>query len=317
MGQSRRSVSSGGLRVLIAGGGVAGLEAMLALRDLAGDLVEIELLAPDPYFRYRPISVAEPFDSSRMYRFELSALAAGAGVPFTPGTLVGVEAEEHRVRTSTGTNLAYDVLVIACGTRSIPALDGAVAFRGPADVEAFRRLLTEIELGSTKSVAFALPRGAGWPLPLYELALLTSAHARARQVQGLELSLVTPEQAPLALPGNAASEAVAGLLERSGIDVHTGCYPASIESGRLMLVPAGSVPADRVVALARLEGQAIAGVPRDRDGFVATDRWGQVEELDDVYATGDITRFPVKQGGIASQQADAVAGRSLFAPAPA
>jgi len=64
---------------------------------------------------------------------------------------------------------------------------------------------------------------------------------------------------------------------------------------------------DRVVALARLQGQQIAGVPADAEGFIGTDRSGRVYELADVYAAGDITRFPVKQGGIAAQQADAVA----------
>ena len=51
------------LRVVIAGGGVAGLEAMLALRELAGDRVDIELLSPSDEFVYRPMLVAEPFGS--------------------------------------------------------------------------------------------------------------------------------------------------------------------------------------------------------------------------------------------------------------
>src|SRR5579859_4348168 len=118
MGQSERSASYGDLRVLIVGGGVAGLEAMLALRDLAGDLVDIELLSPEPHFWYRPISVAEPFDSSRAYRFELSALAAAAGVSFRQGSLLGVDVNRHRALTSNGCQIAYDVLVIATGTRA-------------------------------------------------------------------------------------------------------------------------------------------------------------------------------------------------------
>jgi sulfide:quinone oxidoreductase len=100
---------------------------------------------------------------------------------------------------------------------------------------------------------------------------------------------------------------VAGVLERSGIDLHTGCYPASVEPDRLRLVPANSLPADRVVALARLQGQPIAGIPHDQEGFIAADGWGRVEGLDDVYAAGDITNFPIKQGGLAAQQADTIA----------
>jgi sulfide:quinone oxidoreductase len=280
---------------------------MLALRDLAGELVDIELLSPEPWFWYRPISVAEPFDPGRAYRFESSALALAAGVSFTPGSLLEVDAAAHRARASNGRELAYDVLVIAAGTRARAALDGALTFRGPADVAAFRTVLSEVEAGRTKRLVFALPRRAGWPLPLYELALLTAAHVHERGLDGVELSLVTHEQAPLGLLGGAASDAVRGLLEQSGITLVTGCYPVAVEEGRLTLDPTGSFIVDRVVALARLEGEPIEGIPHDPDGFIATDRRGRVEELVDVYAAGDITRFPIKQGGIATQQADVVA----------
>ena len=293
--------------MLIAGGGVAGLETMVALRDLAGELVDVELLSPEPWFWYRPMSVAEPFDQSRTDRFDLSAMASACGASFSAGLLVEVDADARRARVGDGREIAYDVLVIAAGTRANAVLEGALTFRGPADVEAFRTILTEVEAGSTRRIAFALPRRAGWPLPLYELALLTAARVQERGLEGVELSLVTHEQAPLGLLGADASDAVRGLLEQSGIRLHTGCYPVSVEQGRLELTPAGSLVVDRVIALARLEGGPIEGVPHDGNGFIATDRRGRVHELVDVYAAGDITRFPIKQGGIATQQADVVA----------
>lgn len=49
------------LKVLIAGAGPAGLEAALAVRELAGDRVTITLLAPEDELAYRPLSVADPF----------------------------------------------------------------------------------------------------------------------------------------------------------------------------------------------------------------------------------------------------------------
>jgi sulfide:quinone oxidoreductase len=293
--------------VLIAGGGVAGLETMLGLRHLAGDLVDIELLSPEHYFWYRPLSVLEPFHPSAGRRFDLTTIAAGVGATFTPGTLSAVDAEAHIACTSQGALLTYDVLVVACGTRSTPALAGALTFRGPSDTNAFRGLLGEIQTGAATRIAFALPRRAGWPLPLYELALLTATHVEERRLDDVELSLVTHESAPLALLGPEAVDALTNLLERHGIALSTGCYPVSFGEQRLELLPSGALTVDRVVALARLEGQTIAGIPHDSDGFVATDDRGRVEELEDVYAAGDITRFPIKQGGIAASQADIVA----------
>jgi sulfide:quinone oxidoreductase len=299
--------SYGGLRVLIAGGGVAGLETLLALRALAGDLVDLELLAPEPAFWYRPLAVAEPFDAGYVPHFELAAIAESVAASFTLDQLASVDAKTQVARTGHGVEIAYDALVLACGTLPRPALAGALTFRGPADSDAFRRLLDEAVSGTVNSIAFTLPASGVWPLPLYELALLTASHLQQQNKQ-LELTLVTPEPAPLSLFGETASEAVRALLDGHGIRLLAGCYPARYEAGRLEIVPQQrTLLADRVVALPRLEGLRILGIPQDTDGFIATDRSGRVRGLGGVYAAGDITQFPIKQGGIAAQQADAVA----------
>ncbi len=136
---------------------------------------------------------------------------------------------------------------------------------------------------------------------------MAGTHLQDCRIRGMELSLVTPAAAPLALLGPSAGDAISRLLRERDIALFTGRYPLSYEDGRLELVPAETLIADRVVVLARLEGQEIPGIPHDAEGFVATDRTGRVEELEDVYAAGDITSHPIKQGGIAAQQAVLVA----------
>jgi sulfide:quinone oxidoreductase len=293
--------------VLIAGGGVAALEAALALRAHGEGRVRVELLAPEPHFWYRPLSVAEPFGLGEATRFELGELAAAAGATVSPVRLVAVDADRHLVYTSAGNALPYDALVIACGALARPSVPGAMSFRGPADVERIRLLLDEIAAGEVHRVAFAVPLGAGWALPAYELALLTAAHVEARGIGGVELAVVTPEDEPLGLFGAQAAAAMRELLDLRGIAVHTRSYAAEARDGELRLIPEGTIPADRVVALPRLQGPPIDGVPQTVDGFIPVDAHGCVVGLDDVYAAGDVTTFPVKQGGIAAQQADAVA----------
>jgi sulfide:quinone oxidoreductase len=306
MARTEPPKSYGGLRVLIAGGGVAGLEALLALRALAGDLVDLELLAPEPAFWYRPVAVAEPFGSAQAGHFELGEIAESVSAGFTLGALASVDADARIARTSHGSEIDYDVLVVACGAVPRPWLDGALSFRGPADSDAFHNLLAEAENESVRSVAFTLPGAGVWPLPLYELALLTAAHFE-RRAESVALALITPEPAPLSLFGRAASDAVRVLLGEWGIALHTGRSPVRYDAGALELGPNTTIPADRVVALPRLEGLRILGLPQDTDGFIATDMSGRVHGLDNVYAAGDITQFPIKQGGIAAQQADALA----------
>jgi sulfide:quinone oxidoreductase len=294
-------------RVLIAGGGVAALEAALALRELGEGRLSVEMLAPEPEFWYRPLAVAEPFGLGEVRHFDLAELAAAAGATFSPGALAGVDAGSRLAQTSVGSSVSYDVLLVACGASPTPAVSGALTFRGPADTARIRTLLEEIVAGQVGRVAFVVPWGAVWSLPIYELALMTAAYLAERELVHVELVLVTPEEEPLQLFGRAGSEAVRQLLEERGIALQTGCCPVELVDGELRLVPEGTIAADRVVALPRLRGPRIDGLPQTVEGFLPVDAHGQVHGLADVSAAGDITSFPVKQGGIAAQQADAAA----------
>jgi sulfide:quinone oxidoreductase len=280
-------------RVLIAGGGVAALEAALALQHLGDGRLSVALVAPEPKFFYRPLAVVESFGTGHVHGIDLAHLADECGALFVVDALAAVDADAHVARTAAGAELEYDALLVATGARPVVAVPGAITFRGPADVEAFSRLLSSLRAGATARVVFAVPGGVAWPLPLYELALQTAAFLDVHGVTGVELALVTPEETPLGLFGATASAAVAKLLRRRRIEVHTGTYEIA--------------PGDAVVALPRLTGAPLAGLPHDANGFVPTDANGRVQGLDDVFAAGDCTSFPIKQGGLAAQQADAAA----------
>ena len=293
--------------VLIAGGGVAALEAALALRELAPGLVDVELVAPEPAFWYRPVAVAEPFGLGEVRHFDLADLASAAGTLFTLAAVDAVDIDAREVRLSTGAVTPYDVLLLACGGVPTPAVPGALTFRGPADGDAFGRLLAELESGLVHRLSFVVPWGTTWVLPGYELALLTSLWAERHGLDDVELSLVTPEDEPLELFGPAASQAIRELLDERGVTLHTHASAIELRDGALRLLPDGELPAERVVALPQIRGQRIEGLAQTLDGFISTDAHGLVLGLEDVYAAGDITAFPVKQGGLAAQQAEAAA----------
>ena len=299
--------ANGKHKVLIAGGGVAALEAALALQELAADRVAVELLAPEPHFWYRPLSVAAPFELGEVVHFELDELAHQVGASFTLAGLTGIDEWRHIAHTSRNKQITYDTLLVACGALPFPAIPGALTFRGPADIGVMHRLLEDVTRGDVRSVAFVIPWGAVWSLPAYELALLTAIHVRARDVHGVELTLVTPEVEPLQLFGPSASEAVHALLEEHEVSIETGAYAAKFADGELDLIPEGRISADRVVALPRLQGAPLDGLPQTVHGFIPVDSHCRVHGVADVFAAGDITSFTVKQGGIATQQADAAA----------
>jgi sulfide:quinone oxidoreductase len=295
------------MRVLIAGGGVAALEAMLAIRRLAEERVEIVLISPEKSFSYRPLSVAEPFGLGAERRFDLAEIVEDAGAALLEDRVSSVDAAARAIRTASGASLDYDALVIACGARRRAPFPEAITFWAPAGRDQMTELLEDLECGWVTSVAFVLPGGCGWPLPLYELALLTSSHLAAEGDGGVELMIVTPEAAPLELFGAEGSELIRRLLRQRRIGLLTDSYPDSYSGGELSLSPAGKLRVERIVTLPRVEGPGITGLPAGPHGFIPVDLYGRVPGLEDVYAAGDATTVPIKQGGLAAQLADVVA----------
>lgn len=304
-------------RVVIAGGGVAALETLIALRDLAGDRVDITLVAPEDSFTYRPMTVAEPFAKGHARRYELSEIADRFGARLVRDTVADVDAEARAVRTGSGDLIPYDQLVLAVGAKATPAFSQAITFGEDPEEEALHGLLQDTEEGYVEGVAFVAPSGATWTLPLYELALMTARQAWSMGADRIRFFVVTPEDRPLGIFGPAASDAVAALLEAAAIEFVGSAY-ASVEHNVVTTDPSGRrIDVDRVVSLPKLEGRRIPGVPADRDGFIPVDDFGRVRELDGVYAAGDGTAFPIKQGGLATQQADAAAAAiAVVAGAP-
>jgi sulfide:quinone oxidoreductase len=296
------------LKVLVAGGGVAGLETLLALLDLAGERVVATLLTPESEFVVRPWSVQEPFARPAAHRYPLTRIARDVGATLHPGTLASVDPVAQIARTGDGDELAYEALVVALGARPEPAFPHATTFRGGPDAEAVHGLLQDLESGNLKRIAFVVPSGATWPLPIYELALMTAERAASLSLPDVEVILVTPEDRPLGVFGVAASEAVAELLVDAGVTVHLGHYAAVPDDRTVQLTPDHlSFEVDRIVAVPHLVGWPIDGLPAGEQGFLPVDEHCAVTGVRNVWAAGDGTSFPVKQGGIAAQQADAAA----------
>jgi sulfide:quinone oxidoreductase len=295
------------LQVVVAGGGVAALELVLALNDLAADRVAVTMVAPEADFLYRPPSTAAPFALGYVERYALGRLADDLGARLVPDALARVSVERNEVVTSSGAVVRYDRLVLAVGARPYPAFRHAITLGGEETGEALTRLVSDLERGDVRRVAFVVPSGASWTLPLYELAIKTARHGWTIGVDGPRYWLVTPEPEPLAICGARASRAVHAMLEPEGI-TFIGSAHAEVREGAVLLDQGRNpIVAERIACLPLLAGPSTPGIPTDADGFIPVDPNGRVPGAPDVYAVGDATTFPIKQGGLACQQADAVA----------
>jgi sulfide:quinone oxidoreductase len=288
-------------KVLIAGAGIAGLEAALALRELAGERVEVALHGPGEEFVYRPFAIGEPYGTTRSFRYDLRRLSEHCGASRRASSIAAVEPARRLAVTRDGERLPYDHLIVATGARMLWAVPGAVTYWGIADEGQVGDLIADLRSGRLRRVAFTMPTGHSWSVPLYELALLAAGNGKA------QITVVTPEAEPLEIFGRRVTRVIGALLSERCVEVIAGARPVEFEAGRLRVAGGEDVEADAVLTLPRMEGRRISGIPHDDDGFVAVDEYGRVVGLERVYAAGDVSSHPFKQGAFATQQADTVA----------
>jgi sulfide:quinone oxidoreductase len=311
--------------VLIVGGGVAGLEAALALRELGGERIATTMVAPNPEFVYRPMTVREPFGYAEARRYPLDELARDIGVQLRVDRFKWLDPERSVLHTEAGGQLSYDAVLLALGARLYTRFKHALTVDDARLDDLLHGLIQDVEDGYVRRLAFIAPGRMGWPLPIYELALMTAARAQDMSIE-LSITIATPEDAPLAIFGQVASEAVRQLLEEHGIVTITSAHCEVHDQGRVAINPgARHLDSDRIVAMPELYGPSVPGVPGvpggSAGGFIPIDVHCKVRGIDRVWAAGDATDFAIKHGGIAAQQADvaaqAIAALAGVAPDPA
>jgi sulfide:quinone oxidoreductase len=314
--------------VVIAGGGVAAAEAALALRDLAGESVNIALLAPNDGLAYRPMTVGEPFGHAKAAHIPLDRIAEEHRIDLIKDSFAWVEPDSRTAHTQSGRHLHYDALILCLGAHVRPRFQHAITIDDRALDEQLHGLVQDVEEGYVKSLAFILPGRRAWPLPIYELALMTAGRAAEMNVE-LAITLLTPERTPLEVFGKGASRGVAALLDEAGVKLIHATECDVPRSGQIVIARARSARrrlsvdrgprefhVDRIVAAPELVGPQVRGIPGGVNGFIPIDPHCQVRGVQRVYAAGDATDFAIKFGGAAAQQAD-TAARAIAALAGA
>jgi sulfide:quinone oxidoreductase len=306
MTSTQVNAEGGPLRVVVAGAGIAGLEALLALRALAGARVQLTLVAPDDEFVYRPLAMKEPFAVGRARRIALDDAARDADAFYVAATVEAVDAKEKVVTPSVGRQLEYDALVLAVGAETVPVIANAMTWDDRADHELLGGLLQDIEEGYSRRLAVVIPPGPGWPLRAYELAVFITLRATDMSMD-LRTTIIAPQPSPLEALGSRAVELIGQELAQAGVEV-VPTIDVQVEQGHaatVVLQPSGQhLEVDRVLALPGLRGRPIPGIPANTAGFLEIDEHCRVGGLDGVWAAGDGTAFALKSGGCAAEQAD-------------
>ena len=289
-------------RLVVIGSGVAAIEAVLALDALARQYVEVTLLSPTG-----ALSLAARLPERALWaedapRHDVCRLGRLPQVSVVRDAARSVDVAGHVVTGTSGRRYSYDFLLVATGAAMRPSIPGALVLGvdRPARV---RSLVAEAQRGLLDSIALVVAPGAAWTLPVYELAL----HIGPAVGGAARVDILTPEPAPLAVFGALASTAVAARLDAAHVTFEPGSY-CHAEGGHLVVRPGPrTVPADAVVELPTPAPIPIEGLPKHPGGFLEVRDFGQVVGAPDLYAAGDAVAFPIKHGGLATQQADAAA----------
>jgi len=329
------SRSAGSARIVVAGGGTAGLEAALAL----GELLEawrrrLSLIAPDPAFAYRPLSSVAEFATHPLHELPLAELAASVGAQLVHDRVALVDEGRRRLLTGEGSWVGFDYLLLAVGARQLPTPHGWLRWPKGGDPGLLRTLLEDLREGRPRTLAVVVPAYSGWPLAGFELALILSAAGRATS-PGTRITLLTEDERPLRLLGAEVEALVGTALRDAGVERIGGtpireAAPAkpgttdwltgligrlrgpgreSSPSSRGLEVTVGdqTMSFDQVVSMPTMRGPAIGGLPAADRGFLAIDDRCQVFGAERIWAAGDCTAFALRHSSLAAAQADAAA----------
>lgn len=289
--------------ILIAGGGVAALEALLALHERLGSSRKVTLLAPNGEFRYRPLSAYGGLVPGLRTAIELADVAAEHDAEHLRDYLGAVHPASSEAITRNGTCIRYQALVVAIGAIAINPFPGAVTLGLPRQEAAFETLVERVRAGTVQRVVIVVPPHLSWTLPAYETAL---ALRHASGLATMRITVTTPEPAPMAEFGPEIAAAITERLRDRDVELYPLTVPETIAEDELWVPSLGLTPVDAVVVLARPAGPLVAGLPHDALGFIPVDATGRVTGTTRVWAAGDATTQATKQGGFALQQVDAV-----------
>lgn len=319
--------------VCVVGAGTAGLEALLAARETIGGAAELQLIAPDRSFRYRPMNPGSLLRPALERDVSIAELVSEVGATWVQDRAAAVHQAERTVLTRDGELVDFDFLLLALGASPKRALSQGHIWQRGGDPTFLDEILAGLLSGEVRSVAVVIPRGARWPLPAYELALVLSWVADGADAR---VTLITAEERPLAALAGRATEAIVRELDDAGVETISGIevvddplaargpsdgadvvlvpeQPADLPTS---LVGEPTSPArvrssdgltaefDRLIALPTVDGPFLAGVASDVAGFVEVDEELKVCGSERVWAAGSCIAAALEHSGLGAEQAD-------------
>jgi len=310
-------------KVVIIGGGFAGLRAMYRLSDDAFHF-EITLVDKRTYAVERPVlpEVAIEGKAPEKTHIEIAPQCRKHDAAFALGEVTRIDTDARRVELDTGEALAYDYLIIASGaTKDYDAVEGYRDYGfSVCDEEEARRLYKRLEsFEGGRIVAGAAPSHIGTRVlapalstpcegPVGEVLLMLAHRCKEKGIrERCTLSAFSPGSVFFEDVGERVRRSVLPVFEKEGIEVQTNKHLTRIEADRVVFDDGTSLPCDLAVVIPPYRAPAFietSGLGDDA-GWVPTDTAMRHLDIPDIYAIGDVNALTQpKLGHIAVHQAD-------------
>ena len=298
-------------RIVILGGGTGGTLVANRLRRLCGQEAIITVIDRDDTHIYQPGLLFVPFglvEPSEIVRSRQAQLHDG--IDFRLADVDSIETTENTVHLADGTDIAYDVLVIATGTVLQPeeteGLDGPEwgrsihTFYSLDGASALRPILEQFVSG--RLVVNVIDMPIKCPVAPLEFCFLADWQLRRRGVRNdVELTFVTPLDGAFTQP--VASESLGGLLSERDIRIEPEFATGRVDGPgrRLLSWDEREVPFDLLVTIPAHGGaEYVARSPGLGDdlGFIPADPHTlQSRTAPNVFVIGDASNVPTSKAG--------------------
>jgi sulfide:quinone oxidoreductase len=307
-------------RVVVLGGGFAGLETAYMLRMRLRDRVDLSVVSDSDTFLFKPNTIYIPFGhDEESLRIPLDHPLHRRHIAFYKGRVESVDFDRKRVAIDDGAVIPYDFLVLGTGAsmrpEEVPGLaEHAATIFTPAEMHILAERLISLrdreKRGEHVDVLFLVPPNNKCSGPLYEIVFMLDTWLRWQDLRDrVSITYSTYEKSFIHAFGPRLHTVVSDEFAERGIRGYTQEIVARVLDGEAIYADGPKRRFDLLISFPPyVAAMRYEGLPADERGFVRTElTTRQVEGYPDVYAPGDAGDFPVKQAFLAFLQADAVA----------
>ena len=307
-------------RVLVLGGGFAGLETSFLLRMRAGSKVDITLVSDRDTFLFKPNTIYVPFGADPdSFLVPLRKPAYKQHIDLVQGRVRDLDPARRLVSLEDGSALSYDFLVIGTGAgmrpQEVPGLaEHAATIWTPEDMTDLGRRIQSLReraaAGIDQEVLFVVPTNNKCAGPLYEIVFMLETWLRREGLrERVKITHSTFEQSFIQAFGPRLHEVVVAEFAERGIEGHTGEVLEEVSAGEARFTGGIKRSFDHLISFPPyVAAHRYDTLPSDDRGFLQTElETRQVKGHPEIYAPGDAGDFPVKQAFLAMLQADATA----------